>query len=79
MKIVSTYPSDNYEGSMSLSLHTENYKGSVSFGSGEPEDMNLARDLSDAYGIEGMLVAAYNAGKNGEELVIENEEEGDDD
>lgn len=75
MKIVTSYPSDDYEGSMSLTLQTDTYKGSVSFGAGEPEDMVLARDLNDAYSIEEMLVAAYNAGKAGEDLIVEQGEE----
>jgi hypothetical protein len=83
MKIIASYPSesddDDRGGSMSLSLQTDSYKGSVSFGAGEPEDMTLYRDLSDALGIEDMLIAAYNAGKNGEELIVEYENEDDDD
>jgi hypothetical protein len=78
MKITSYYPEDSYEGVMRLSLQTDSVNQSVSFGRGEPEDNALCRDLSDAYSIEGMLVAAYNAGKNGEELIREREEEDED-
>lgn len=42
---------------------------------GEPEDMLMWRDLSDAYNVEGMLQRAYLAGKNGEEFSIEYEDE----
>jgi hypothetical protein len=81
MKIVAFYPTGDEEdgGHMSLSLQTEKYKGSIGFGRGEPEDMTLYRDLSDALHIEEMLVAAYNAGKNGEELIVEYEEEDEED
>jgi len=43
----------------------------------EPEDSNLGRSFSDCYKIKGLIERAYKAGKDGEELVIEetNEEE----
>lgn len=80
MKIIATYPNEGEDdgGHMSLSLQTNDYKGSVGFGAGEPEDMTLYRDLSDALNIEEMLIAAYNAGKNGEELIVEYEDDEDD-
>lgn len=43
---------------------------SISFGSGEPEDMHLHRDLSDAYKIARLLEEAYGAGRRDEGLVI---------
>ena len=43
----------------------------VSFGQGEPEDMSLDRDLSDAYSIFDLAIMAYVAGKNGEKLEME--------
>ena len=77
--MIVSYPKDMYEGSMSLELVTDDgHRDSVSFGSGEPEDMNLARDLNDAMGIEKLVVLAYNAGKAGEKLEIVYEEEDDD-
>lgn len=60
-----------------IELTTEDGKLSVDFGEGEPEDMTLGRDLSSAYSIGDMLVAAYNAGKRGETLEIVNETEED--
>lgn len=57
-------------------IETETYKGSASFGSGEPEDMTLGRDLSDAYSIPKLIREAYLAGKRGEELVEEEDTEG---
>jgi len=74
MKIWSSYPEDMYEGSMELTLEAGGKMSSISFGTGEPEDNSLARDLSDAMKIEGMLIAAYNAGKNGEDFELISEE-----
>ena len=51
-----------------------NDKGEVkrfSIGSGEPEDMYLFRDLSDALTVPELMRMAYEAGKNGEAFVIE--------
>lgn len=41
---------------------------------GEPEDANLNRDFGDVYRIEDAIKIAYEAGKNGEELVFESKE-----
>jgi hypothetical protein len=38
---------------------------------GEPEDNTLGRDLGFIYSIVGLMKEAYEAGKRGEELVIE--------
>ena len=57
-------------------LATKDKTISVTFGHGEPEDNYLLRDLSDAYSIVDMLKAAYEAGKNGEELKVEEVELG---
>ena len=54
-----------------VNIKTKNGKSSVSFGNGEPEDMTLNRDLNCAYSIPDMVKLAYEAGKNGEELIIE--------
>lgn len=62
---------DDYEGSLKTTVESEHGKESASFGSGEPEDFSLVRDLSDAYNIKNMLIIAYQAGKNGEKLEIE--------
>lgn len=40
----------------------------------EPEDSNLSRSFSDCYKIGDLLEKAYNAGKNGEDLVMNWEE-----
>lgn len=52
-------------------VNTLNNEKKVFFREGEPEDMTLGRDLSDAYDIPDMLIMAYEAGKNGEDLIIE--------
>jgi hypothetical protein len=73
IKVTHTTDEDNcgqYAGVMT-ELTTNEGILSVNFAGGEPEDMTLNRDLSDAWGISTMLVRAYNAGKNGEQLEIE--------
>lgn len=40
---------------------------------GEPEDSNLQRDFSDCYKVIDLMLMAYNAGKNGEEFTLEQE------
>ncbi len=59
-----------YAGVETILITNEGTK-SVNFAGGEPEDMSIARDLSDAWSIKELLVMAYNAGKNGETLEIE--------
>lgn len=44
---------------------------SVEFSEGEPEDMNLGRDLSDAYTLVNLIKLAYECGKRGEEFNLE--------
>jgi len=73
IKVTHTPDEDNwgqYAGVMT-ELTTNEGILSVDFAGGEPEDMTLNRDLSDAWHISTMLVRAYNAGKNGEPLEIE--------
>jgi hypothetical protein len=41
---------------------------------GEPEDNSLRRDLNFVYSIVPLIKRAYEAGKNGEEFVIEKEQ-----
>lgn len=75
MKIIVEEPEDMYEGTLKVSLYTLEGKKTIRIGSGESEDMNLARDLSDALIIPKVLEMAYNAGKNGEDLEIKNIQE----
>lgn len=53
--------------------------GGFSAGHGEPEDNYLFRDLSFVYDVEGLMKAAYEAGKNGEEFTVVKEEATEDD
>lgn len=46
-----------------------------SIGRGEPEDMYLFRDLNDALDVPDLMKMAYEAGKNGEELILQESEE----
>ena len=49
-----------------------------SIGSGEPEDMYLFRNLSDALDVPDLMQMAYEAGKNGEDfevIKVESEED----
>ena len=42
-----------------------------SVGDGEKEDNNLSRNFNDCYFIDNIIKQAYKAGKNGEDLEIE--------
>lgn len=44
---------------------------SVSFAEGEPEDMVLFRNLSDAYSIAGLVKEAYELGHRGVDVKFE--------
>lgn len=79
MKIIITHNADEknygqYE-KVSTEIITSEGSATVSFAGGEPEDMTISRDLCDAWDISDLLVMAYNAGKNNEELEIEQIEE----
>lgn len=73
MKITETVTPGEWgdAGRIEIELITDSGATSCSFGEGEPEDMTLNRDLSDAFSIGDMLVMAYEAGKRGEELEHE--------
>lgn len=77
MDIIFERPKDMYEGQATTTIITNEGRKAVCFGAGEPEDMSLARDLNDAMFIKDLLVMAYNAGKNGENLNISEIEETD--
>lgn len=64
------YPGTDLDETIYISLNTKIDCFHISFGKGQPEDMTLARDLSDAYKIPNMLKAAYEAGLRGESLEI---------
>lgn len=48
-----------------------NGKRVFGMGAGEPEDMTLRRDLSDAWSVPRLMKAAYEAGKQGESFEFE--------
>lgn len=60
------------DSSFGISLETDSYNKSFTIGNLTecPEDAILSRDLNFVYDLDEMLIAAYNAGKNGEELSI---------
>lgn len=60
------------DSSFGISLETDSYNKSFTIGNLTecPEDAILGRDLGFVYDIDEMLIAAYKAGKNGEELSI---------
>jgi len=75
-----TYPDhefDEEDRRIRIKIETETSKQSVSFGRGEPEDMSLSRDLSDAYSISDLIKEAYEAGKRGEDWTFNQVEEKD--
>lgn len=84
MKVIEThefYNSDHDDASQVIVevIRDNGEKDSVSIGEGEPEDMYLFRDLSDAYSIYNLVKLAYDAGKAGEEFHYEFVEEKDED
>lgn len=50
-------------------------KRAFRIGGGEPEDMTLGRDLSDAYSVSKLMQQAYEAGQRGEPFEFESVEE----
>ena len=63
----SDYERDNF---ILHAIDDSGNKKTFSIGSGEPEDMYLFRDLSDALDVPELMEMAYNAGKNGESFKI---------
>lgn len=56
---------------LEISVETETSLTELKFSDGEPEDANLCRDFADVFSIKDALVAAYEAGKRGEAIEIE--------
>jgi hypothetical protein len=86
MRLVETITEGEYgeygeDFNLKVILETSDFEGSVSFGTGEPEDMTLSADLSDAYRISKLIKAAYDAGVRGEvysfEQITEEQKEDD--
>jgi len=74
MKIKQTTSSDKFseDNDYRNFLHIEiNGEKKFHFLDGEPEDNNLSRDFSDCYDIVSALKLAFEAGKNGETLEVE--------
>ena len=46
-------------------------KTKAQFHDGEPEDANILRDFNDVFTIPGLMQLAYDAGKRGEDFVVE--------
>lgn len=83
MKVIETieYCSDDHSDPSGINVQIitdDGVTGSVGFREGEPEDMSLHRDLSDAHHISGLIKMAYDAGKRGEEWEYESVEEHND-
>lgn len=75
--IIGHYPDENNWGQMErvdIEIITDKGNKTCSIGGGEPEDMSIARDLSDIWSVPTMLKLAYEAGKNGEELEFIDED-----
>lgn len=63
---------ENRLGSQVLTLFKDDIKmSSYSVNEGEPEDMHFGRDLEQLNSIESMLLIAYEAGKNNDEIIFE--------
>ena len=61
----------DYQQKLIINMKTNNSEFHFDVGEQCSEDANLSRDFSDCYLIKDMLKAAYEAGKNGESLEIE--------
>lgn len=72
MRVIETterYGEDGTDSRITIIIECDNgEKESVSFGHGEPEDMYLFRDLSDAYNLVNLVRMAFEAGKRGEKF-----------
>ena len=73
MKIVTKYEEDTDYYEWEVYTIEVDGKTEVSIGRPEPEDCSLGRDLSFAFNIVPLMKRAYEAGKNGEELIVVNE------
>jgi hypothetical protein len=74
MKIKTTYSIGEYGNVAGVSISIDD-KREFSVYEGEPEDMSFGRNLSDIQSITGLLQMAFEAGKRGEELTLEEEDE----
>jgi len=75
IRVINREPNDYGEGER-FTLEVDG-KYRLSAGGGEPEDNTLGRDLNFVYGIVPLMREAYEAGKRGETLEVEEAEEKD--
>lgn len=74
--IVKTFHDDGeahdyeYDNFILIAKNDKGVSQRFSIGAGEPEDMYLFRDLSDALTVPQLMQMAYEAGKNGENFEI---------
>ena len=61
----------DWQDRICIIVKTDEKQLELDFEDGENEDNNLSRNFSDCLSIEEALILAYNAGKNGEELKLE--------
>lgn len=71
IKVITNHDED-YRSGLEIKV---NDKEIFSVSDGEPEDSNLNRDFNDCYKIPELMKMAYEAGKAGEEFIVENIEE----
>ena len=70
MKITKTETLGRYDNIVWLDINI-NDKHVFCIGEDEPEDMTFGRTLNDCLKITNLLKMAYDAGKNGEEFILE--------
>lgn len=59
-----------YDNFVLKAINDKGEHKTFSIGAGEPEDMYLFRDLSDALSVPDLMYMAYEAGKNGESFEV---------
>ncbi|OPH61855.1 hypothetical protein BC351_01025 [Paenibacillus ferrarius] len=77
LRIIETYSIDEvyYQESYEIELYQDDVRiTSVRFHDGESEDNTISRNFNDVNRITDLMIIAYNAGKNGEEMVFKNSE-----
>jgi hypothetical protein len=76
MKIKTVFSVSEYDDYRSNFTVIVDGKEVLDCGDGEPEDNTLYRNFSDILGVAELMKMAYEAGKRGEELEIEEERNG---
>lgn len=73
MKVIEYTHEDDYDFRqyLDITVNTQDKELCFSFYDGEPEDNNLSRNFSDCYNIVDAMKLAWEAGKRGEEFVLE--------